>query len=76
MRLAITDARESISFPFILFVGGKNLEANVPNCEQWLSLGNRMGRRAYYLLDVSVAFECFTCSQITFVICKRTNKII
>ena len=58
--------------------GGKavDLEANAPDCKQWLSLGNRMRKRTYYLLAVSVAFECFTCSQITFVICKGTNKII
>lgn len=75
MCLAIMEARKcQFSFHIIPGVGG-DLEANVLNCEQWLSLGNKM-RRAYYLLDASVAFECFTCSQITSVICKRTNKII
>lgn len=49
MCLAITEERESISFPFIVFVGRgerEDLEASALNCEQWLSLGNRMGRRA------------------------------
>lgn len=35
MCLVITKRGESVSFPFILFMGEKNLEANVLPCYLW-----------------------------------------
>ena len=46
MCLVIMKPGESVSFPFILFMGKKKSRSK---CTTLLSLGNRIERRAYYL---------------------------